>query len=92
MEILSAVCPLDRQHQSCPIRELVKQSAVPLENILVPIESLVLWDAARKVVALVVKVQLQLQVLHEIHFKTDGREMMDIGRVVVELNLVAAFS
>ncbi len=87
-----AVRSLDRERDSRIISDLVQEPAASKKDVLAPMKvMMVLGDPGRKVVAFIMKVQLQLQMFHQIGFECDRREMMDIGTVFMKLWMMAAF-
>lgn len=90
--IQSAVRSLDRERHSGIIRNLVQEPAATEEDVLTSQKmQLVLRDPRRKVVAFIVKVQLQFQVLHQISLESDRREMLNIGTIFMKLRVKPAF-
>ena len=91
-EVLSTIDPLNGQHHGGVVGQLVKEPSVSLKNVLMAIKPLIVRDTTRKIIAFIVEVQLDIHVLHELGFKTDGSKVVDIRDVVFEFNLLAAIS
>ncbi len=87
-----AICPLDRERDSGIISDLVQEPAASKKDVLAPMKvMMILGDPGRKVVAFIMKVQLQFQMFHQVGFESDRCEMMDIGTVLMKLGMVPAF-
>lgn len=91
VKILVAIGSLNREGQGSMVGHLQGKSATSDEDVFMPVKPLVLRIAGRKVVALVMKVQFELQMFQQVHLEADGREVMSIGNVIMKLNLVASF-
>lgn len=90
VKILLTIGSLNRECQGGMVRQLIRESSASEKNIFMPVEALVLRIAGGKVIALIVEVHFEFQVFQEVYFQADGREMMHIGGVLAQFNLVAA--
>jgi len=83
--IQTAVRSLDDERRRRVIRNLVQEPAGSEEDVFAAMKmNKVLGDSGGKVAALIVKVDLQLQMFHQIGFQTDRREMEDIGSILMD--------
>lgn len=82
IRIQAAVRSLDDERHSRVVRNLVQEPAASEEDVFAAMKMhKVLRDPGGKVAALIVKIELQLQMFRQIGFQTDRRKMKDIGRI-----------
>lgn len=92
LRIQIAVPSLNSQCHSRIVPDLEQQPAATDKDVFVPVKMMmVLGNPGRKIDALIVKVQLQFEMFHQIHLKADRREMHDIGTIIMKLGNMTAF-
>lgn len=66
VEILSTIGALHHEGQGGMVRQLIRKSTTPEKNILMSVKSLVFRIATGEIVPLIVEVQFEFQMFHEI--------------------------